>query len=243
MKNRTFLLFAAVVLFASAAQAQRYQMSHFKFWKVEESPFTKRVRLQGQFDKTPWGAAVTSIAFFGNPVTKNEEPIPDKLTRFIAYRLTSAQQPHRVVTIANQFSKEARLFLGDPALLLVPAMLAKAERPPAPGLDHFVCYVVRDDGTISRDVTLEDAFDAQQKEIERVGRLHPVFFCVPVSKNGEGIPNRRSHLTLYAFTPRTFLKPPIGVIARDQFGTHKLTAVESVLLAVPSDKLEWKEIP
>lgn len=244
MKIRQLLALSIIALSASTAAAQTYQTSHFKFWRVEEMPIRKKVTLQGQFDKLRWTAETTAIAFIGNPVQKNDEPVPDKTTHLLAYALLRQEkpQPQRWVAISNQVTKEARLLLGDPALLLIPA--AKAIAPKEPGkvtmpLDHFLCYVVLDPPTMAKEYRLLDQFDALQKRPERVSQLRPAYFCVPVSKNGEEIPDRKTHLTLYALAPRTPLKPVVPIITRDQFGLAKLRALESFFLGVPTLKNGW----
>jgi len=243
MKTRVLLALSVLFLSASAS-AQQYRTSHFKFWStLTDDKFETRVTLKGQFDKERWRASVSSWVLIGNPVIKNEEPVPDRVTHLVAYRIKAETQPRRTVVISNQVQREGRFLIGQPVLLLLPAAKsfapAKPERVQSP-LDHFVCYQILEPPVIRRPYRLEDQFDVRLKKPERIDELKPELFCVPVSKNGEEIHDPRTHLTLYAIAPPTKLERPFVVNVRDQFGLHELRAVASRFLGVPTLKKGWE---
>ena len=218
---------------------------HYKFWKVDEVAFARTVRLKGQFDKEEWPARIDSVQYLANPVSKNNEPIHYPRTHLVAYRLAAEpdrRNERRWVTFTNQFGA-GRWILTDPFFLLVPA--GKTFPPETPGMpppntvDHFVCYVVRETDPVTREVTLVDQFDRRREKRERITRLEPAFFGVPVSKNNEPIINPAVHLTIYDIVPTDTLNPPFLVWTKDQLRPSILTARESKMLAVPSEKTGW----
>jgi hypothetical protein len=219
-------------------------VDHFKFWKVEPVPFQRQVKLKGQFDKAAWPAQIDSVQYLGNPVRKNNEPIHDPKTHLVAYFLHQSGRPgpRRWVRFSNQFAARALWRLTDPAMLLVPAGKTFPQMPPSPPtgtLDHFVCYRVLQTTPVIRPVTLLDQFDQKRDKAESIRQLQPVYFCVPVEKNGEPITNKRVHLAIYNIAPRASFQPPITVWTRDQLRRSILKVTESVMLAVPSQKTGW----
>lgn len=255
MSRATRMTILAVTLLLSSCTSIRPelpntaedQVDHFKIWKVEEVRFDRPVRLKGQFDKAPWQARIDSIQYLANPVRKNGKPIRDPNTHLVAYFLHQPEEPgpRRWVALSNQFGT-ARWRLTDPALLLVPA--GKAFPPSQPSmpsgpLAHFLCYLVREPIEVTRSVTLVDQFDERREAAERITKLEPAFFCVPVEKDGKPITNPSVHLAIYDIAPRARLQPPIIVWTRDQFRPNILKATESLMLAVPSQKTDWGPDP
>lgn len=216
-------------------------LNHFKVWKVQEVSFQREVTLKGQFDERPWKAQLDGVHHLYNPVRKNEEPIHDPKAHLVAYFIKQSEtpQPVRWVTFRNQFG-QARWILTDPAFLLVPA--GKAFPPGTPSipasLDHFVCYLVRETDALEKRLTLEDQFDVKRRKKEKVTKLEPALFAVPVKKNNERDPAGSSHLAIYDITPRDALNPPYTVWTKDQLRSGQLTATESLMLAVPSEKTD-----
>jgi hypothetical protein len=152
------------------------------------------------------------------------------------------------VVLANQFHAEkdkTTWRLGDPAVLLLPASKDYKDNPPDPPADsdHYECYIVRDADKLGFDetLTLEDQFDTKiGKGVEKIERLEPAFFAVPVSKNGGKVKNRDVHLALYNIFPkRDARKSRIAPFTRDQFGMLHLEVEESLMLAVPTRKIAW----
>jgi len=222
------------------------RIDHYKVWKVETIAFERPVSLKGQFDAAPWQAHVRSLEYLANPVEKNGQPIrfPDR--HLVAYFLRQAKEegPRRWVTFTNQFGP-ARWRLTDPALLLLPASKVFEGEPPEPpgGLDHFLCYLVRQTDPVAGPVRLVDQFDRRREAVEQIDQLDPAFFCVPVEKNGRPLVHPEVHLAIYDLDPGMSLDPPISVRTRDQFGMRTLEATHSLLLAVPSTKREWGPDP
>ena len=216
---------------------------HYKLWKVADVVFQRAVTLRGQFDQGAWPAHLVSVQYIANPVRKNEERICRPDLHYVVYSLKPERPtPPRWVTFKNQFTQQARWRLTDPALLLVPAGKSFPPSPPTQPkalADHFLCYGVRPTEPTIRTVTLVDQFDQRLQKIERPARLDPALFCVPVAKNQEPIPDGQLHLALYAITPPEQPPGPITVWTKDQFGQNKLTATESRMLAVPSQKTGW----
>lgn len=226
------------------------QLNHFKIWKIGTKKFQRGVTLLGQFDKEARQDAVIDAAeWLANPVNKNGEGVPNPNQHLVGYFLKPPAKPapKRWVLLSNQFHSEKTetiWHLGDPVVLLVPASKVYSGEPPAPptGIDHFECYVVEEAKSFAPPVVLEDQFDVKLKRREVIKELRPLFFAVPVSKNGERIMNPPAHLALYDITPKSDSgKPPIKVSTRDQFGRLDMEVEASILLAVPSLKLKWGE--
>ncbi len=104
----------------------------------------------------------------------------------------------------------------------------EGRRPP-----HFECYSV-DKATPQlrkKVVTLEDQFDLVKTRLGKVTKI-----CTPVSKNGEGIPDKDTHLVCYQILDRH--DPRQAVVTNNQFGTTKMYVRESQELCLPSVKRE-----
>jgi hypothetical protein len=243
-KARTAAL-ALTLLICFASEGQEPKPNHYKFWKVKPIAVSARVSLMGQFDgEKEWRADLLSINFLGNPVDKNKEGIPNEKLHLVAYALRAARQPVRTVVISNQFTRESVWRLGRPAWLLVPAdKVLRGEPGEPPKGDHYVCYVVVGPRAFSRPVTLRDQFDARMKRTERIERLTPAYFCVPVQKRFRETTSRiidpATHLAIYRIAPAESLARPIVALTRDQFGAHRQQVLGSELLAVPSIKRKW----
>ena len=103
-------------------------------------------------------------------------------------------------------------------------------RAPALPLDHYACYP----GTFStfqrRRVRLSDQFGE-----ETVVVVRPVSLCAPADKNGQGVRDRRAHLTCYEIKP---LRPfaPRAVTVKNQLGRQAMTVVRPASLCVPASK-------
>ena len=225
------------------------QLNHFKIWKVATKKFQRGVTLLGQFDKERQDAVIEAAEWLANPVQKNDEKILNASQHLVGYVLKPPAKPapKRWIMLSNQFHSEkteTMWHLGNPVVLLVPASKVYSGEAPAPpaGIDHFECYAVEDGKSFAPPVVLEDQFDVRLKRREVIKELRPVFFGVPVSKNGERIIHPEAHLALYDIAPKSDSgKPPIKVLTRDQFGTLDMEVEGSILLAVPSLKLKWGE--
>jgi hypothetical protein len=221
------------------------KLEHFKIWLVAEKEFRREVKLLGQFDEERRKTEhLENLVWLANPV-KKERKVENEKSHLVGYNLAQPEKPgpERWVILTNQFhqaKERTKWTLGDAAVLLVPASkVAKGEPPPPTDIDHFECYVVKGPKAFDRAVRLEDQIDKKRDRVEEIKKLEPAFFCVPVSKDGGKIVHPDVHLALYDLEPRVKLKEPLNYTTRDQFRTFELRVLESVMLAVPSQKLDW----
>lgn len=228
--------------------ARKLQLDYFQIYDIEipkdVRELSPKVRLRGQFDteEGEW-AKPQFLKKFANPVSKNGEPIFDKIAHLTWYNMNSTDPAVlRNVTIENQFGKQVILTY-DVRGLLVPALKRKPgsvfPRPTKLKLDHYKIYRVINVKRVDKSVKLEDQFHKREATV-----YHPVAFAVPVSKEHHGkvfpIHNSKAHLTIYQVEQSKDM--PDMIDARDQFGLHRyLKMGVSYLLAVPSKKLEVKE--
>ncbi len=96
---------------------------------------------------------------------------------------------------------------------------------------HFQCYqadkVSREDKDLM--VTLKDQFGYTKTKLGKITQI-----CTPVSKNGEGIPDKRLHLVCYETLDRSDPRQPVQF--SNQFGKGKMYVRESQELCVPTIK-------
>ena len=146
-----------------------FKTEHFKFYRVEinQDPRNIPATLRGQFEKAGEQRRhrVVLLTFFGNPVRKNQEPFRNKVTHLDWYKLAGAHEPNRTAGVINQFGKDV-LVLGDPELLLAPALKQEGDQPKPADLpkdvSHFKGYrVLRHRPFETRTVALQDQFDKE----------------------------------------------------------------------------------
>jgi len=184
------------------------------------------------------------MTHFGNPVSKNKERIRRKSFHYTWYRLAGSREVTRHVEIANQFGKD-RLILGDPEILLAPAL--KYKRPPRrkpvpPAIDHYKGYrILSFDSFKPRTVVLRDQFD---KRPVRQLICYPEYLCVPVEKTvgrrTYPIVNAREHLMIYRIACRQYVENRVAV---DQFSITHMDDFRADYLAVPTRKQWLKRVP
>jgi hypothetical protein len=216
-----------------------FKLDHFKLYDVVDQKVEYKLTLQGQFDKEPRPAVLRTVLFFANPVSKNKAPIHDRDAHLIWYQLYQpSPEPTREVFAENQFGRQ-RIRIGKPLGLLVPAQKQGHEMPKY--LDHFKLYWVLEQQPVTAGVALDDEFGSGEAKV-----MELLAFGVPVQKVYAGKPspiiNKRDHLMLYRITPKQFTGQRS---VRDQFTLRRartLTFLQSIGLAVPSLKLEWKEL-
>ena len=217
--------------------AQELKLDYFKFYDVPNQEAGYIIALQGQFDQSPERVRCNYLNFFANPASKNGEPLFDKNAHFTWYDLYDpVPDPTRLVAYQNQFGKQ-RAYIGRTYALLAPAQKREPGSAFPERLDHYKVYQVLSGEPVSKAVKLEDQFGAGETKV-----YDPIFFAVPVKKWWEGqtfgIHNEKAHLAFYRIYPESMQK---AIVVRDQFGPRSLQTYRSVLLAVPSVKLEWKE--
>ena len=94
---------------------------------------------------------------------------------------------------------------------------------------HFFCYRVSEQRPLKPvAVKLADQFGGFGT---RIGRA--LFLCTPVSKNGEAVKDKETHLTCYSVAAKNAGKK---VVVRHQLGEQQLTVGGSVVLCLPSLK-------
>lgn len=120
---------------------------------------------------------------------------------------------------------------GNKVLTIEQALLAQHGIYPAQKrLEHFQCYGAKSGKRFKRrKVSLADQFVTTKARV-----LRPVKLCNPAKKNTEPYINKEAHLTCYAIKEPNFKKR--GVIARNQFGSARLTVLKPKTLCVPSTK-------
>jgi hypothetical protein len=124
-----------------------------------------------------------------------------------------------------------------PVRLLVPSSKDLNDPPPpldsatAAFLDHFECYKVKGAPGVAS-VTVEDEFGAGQVRLVKQEQL-----CVPVDKNGSGIPNPAAKLMCWRshLLSGTLHGPSTPVFVNNQFGPDTLKFVKDAdQFCVPS---------
>ena len=128
-------------------------------------------------------------------------------------------------------TKRAIAALGGMAIAVALTSSAAAQVTPA-GLDpeHYECYEPDPAPTfVPENVTLRDQFRRIQLQA-----IDVAFLCTPVSKNGQRLADKLSHLVCYDLSTNT----PINetVVTSNQFGQHRFRLGVAKLLCLPSLK-------
>jgi len=219
--------------------AKELKLDYFKFYDVENLVAEAALLLRGQFDRRPQEMKLRLLDFFGNPVSKNGEPLYDKQAHLAWYRGVQPSEPIRRAVLENQFGK-FDIRTGTGYGLLVPTQ--KIERGSAfpEQLDHYKVYRLVDVEQIpTKTLKLRDQFGSDEVRL----RL-PLYFAVPVMKRYAGktypIHNDRAHLLIFSITTRDLRK---SVKLRNQFSNGMgVRVVRSLMLAAPSLKRTWKQV-
>lgn len=118
------------------------------------------------------------------------------------------------------------------AFAVAAATPASAANPTGIDPEHYQCYVPTDPVQFGpKSVKLRDQFPPQSEA--RV--LDVAFLCAPVSKNGELLADRVSHLVCYNIDTAK-LPPDRRVLTINQFGRLQFGVGKAALLCVPSTK-------
>ena len=218
--------------------SQDLKLDHFKFYDVANQQAGQIIALQGQFDQEREQARLTYLNLFANPVIKNGEALYDKNAHLTWYDLFDpTPDPTRHVKYENQFG-HAACYIGRSYALLTPTEKYEKGSAFPKGLDHYKVYQVLQGEPLNTGAKLKDQFGEDEPRI-----YFPKFFAVPVKKwaQGEvfGINNDSTHLVLYNIYPKTVQKT---IKTGDQFGNRYLHVFRSVLLGVPSLKVNWSEV-
>lgn len=230
----------------------QFRLDHFLCYLVQPPQFAgpPGISVIDQFNIKPLPIAVSGRDSLCNPVSKNEEPVPNKASHLLGYRLRLPQRPplNIRVIVSNQFGEKQQLTVLQPIKLLVPtgkAELANPEKPPEPPpippeFDHYFCYTVKQAEPFKpRAVTLQDQFGQSKAEAIDLALL-----CNPAEKRIAGKPtghmfNNRDHLACYTIRPVEF--KPRRVLIHNQFEKRQIVeAARPSLLCVPSLKQREK---
>jgi hypothetical protein len=173
-----------------------------------------------------------------NPANvNNEDPTaPNDPDHLVAYDLSNINPPFQTVpnqVVSNEFGT-ITVDVVMPQLLLLPSAKSLSGPPPPLGddsFDHFLCYQTRGGQTQVNNVHIDDEFGTIIVDVKQ-----PVRLCVPVDKNGEGIPDPTAYLMCYqvridsssAFTPAG------QVIVNNQFGPDGFQSYKTTELCIPS---------
>jgi hypothetical protein len=106
---------------------------------------------------------------------------------------------------------------------------AQGGDPPGVNSTHFLCYRVSQQKPLKPvEVKLTDQFGGFGTKIGNA-----LFLCTPVSKNGEAVKDKETHLTCYSVSAKNAGKK---VNVTHQLGSQQLTVGGSVVLCLPSIK-------
>jgi len=184
------------------------------------------VTLVDQFGTTT--GTVVSARRLCNPADKNgEDPsAPTSPGHYVGYtvrRTSGVFTPVRGQQVTNQFGTFVLTVL-SPVRLFVPTSksLTSPPPPPDPGFDHFQCYKATGGASGVRSVAVQDEFGTGQVRL-----MKPVQLCVPVDKNGSGIPNPAAKLLCYRsrLLSGTLHGPKSPVFVNNQFGADTFNVV------------------
>jgi len=219
--------------------AKELKLDYFKIYDVENLAARGDVLLQGQFDQRPQKMQIALLDFFANPVQKNNEPLYDKNAHLAWYRGLQPREPLRRVVLENQFGK-FDIRTGTGYGMLVPTQKVEEGSVFPATLGHYKVYRLVDVEPIPNvSLKLRDQFGTDEVKL----RL-PLYFAIPVRKRKDEkdypIQNARAHLLLFSITSREVRKK---IRLRNQFARGiSVYVVRSVMLAVPSIKIEWKQV-
>ncbi len=122
-------------------------------------------------------------------------------------------------------------------MLVLLCALSSVQAQPAPPqfrIDHFLCYHVLPTQFVGpKGISVIDQFNVQPPLPVQVNGRDSL--CNPVSKNGEPIPNKETHLMGYLV--RSDSKPVNkNVIVSNQFGEQRVEVLRPVKLLLPTGK-------
>jgi hypothetical protein len=216
--------------------AKELKLDYFQIYDLENKPAAGNILLQGQFDEKRIKMQLALVDFFGNPVSKNGEPLYDKNAHLAWYRGVQPAEPIRRVLLENQFGR-FDIRTGTGYGLLVPTQKVEPGSVFPQALDHYKVYRLVDVEQVPHGIIkLRDQFGPSETPL----RI-PLYFAVPVAKRhgttNYPIHNRTAHLLIFSINVRNVQKK---ITLRNQFSRSTVNLVRSIMLAVPSLKREWK---
>lgn len=222
------------------ATATPGDLNHFICYEIHNPALNRAgVSLVNQFG--PSTATVKRAKRICLPADKNDEdPVavgqPETLTSFTIKQDTPRFVRQKGVQATNQFGA-VTFDVVKPDRLLVPTSksLAGIPAPPMfPGLDHFECYKIAFAKTRVSGVKLDDQFGTITVDVKK-----PLHVCVPVNKNGEGIPSPGQAAMCYLVRTTNGTPPPQKHLPNTLYTTHQFGSAANEVygpreLCVPS---------
>ncbi len=208
--------------------------NHFKTWLFEYQPFDEIVFVQDQFMED--SLYLTSLELLSNPVTKVVDGDTFDIIRpddHLTWYKASGRDTLIQVEYVNQF-ESTTVAIDYVEWLLVPTQ--KEDHAPPVNLDHYKAYNIQNPMEFPVQLSLEDQFDVLYGSPEFIEYLWPRYFLTPAIKNMEHpqLFDSVTHYVAYEMLPTRYF--PLSVNTEDQFGTHVLNVMESMMLLVPSRK-------
>ncbi len=215
-------------------------LNHFICYEIHTPALNRAgVSLVDQFGNST--ATVKRAKRICLPADKNDEdPVavgqPETLTSFTIKQTSPKFARQKGINVTNQFG-QVTMDVFKPDRLFVPTSksLAGTPAPPMfPGLDHFKCYKVALVKTRVPGVKVDDQFGTITVDVKK-----PLHLCVPVDKNGEGIPTPGQAAMCYLVrttngTPPPQKHLPNTLYTTNQFGSEALEVFGPRELCVPS---------
>ena len=196
------------------------------------------VSLANAFETGP--ADVKKVAALCNPADKNGEGIADPDSHLVSFKIKpGVEHVKQSGPVSNQFG--TLLLETDKAdRLLVPAarsLEGPVDPPLEPTVDHFECYPVKVPKGAEKFAALEAGVADEFAATRTLDVKKPTRVCIPVDKNGEGIPVPEAALLCYKAKPakgEPKHEKRTGVHVAHQFGAAQLDTVKEEELCVPS---------
>jgi len=215
-------------------------LDHFICYEIHVAALDRTVSLVDPFG--PSTAIVKRAKRVCLPADKNDEdPVaigaPETLTAFTLKQTTPKRfAAVRGIVASNQFGTITfNVFKADRMLVPTAKSLAGIPAPPMfPALDHFECYKTAHAKTRVPAIKIEDQFGTITVDIKK-----PLHLCIPVDKNGEGIPTPGQAAMCYKVQTTPGTPPPQKHLPNDlyvtnQFGSDVLELFGPRELCVPS---------
>ena len=239
--KRSFLSTAALAfMLVPALGAGAAELDHFHVYTVKKVEVSFGVKLTDQFDPAAKKGKVVAITHFSNASRKvhgqTQIGIKDTNAHLTWYSLVQPlAEPRRTVRFRNQFGQHS-VDIRNPRFLLVPTQKTSHAGSQFPKtLDHYKCYEVIKVNTAPPlpVVKLGDQFGSRSAQVGK-----PVLFCNPVRKQRQNerppaLFDAKTHLAIYALPAAPKV---VNIKTKDQFGQRALNVLESVRLAVPTEK-------
>jgi hypothetical protein len=218
-------------------------LNHFICYEIHR----RAVNIPGVSLVDQYGASLATVKQAKRiclPADKNDEdPVavgqPETFTGFTIKQTSPRFPRQRGVGVTNQFGA-VTLDVVKPDRLFVPTAKSPAGLPPPPmfpALDHFKCYKIAYAKTRVSGIKVDDQFGTLTVDVKK-----PLHLCVPVDKNGEGIPSPGQAQMCYLVrttsgTPRPLKQLPNQLYTTHQFGSDVLEVFGPRELCVPSTVL------